>query len=268
MQRDSESWKLNRSELWPARTPAAPSGRRRRPGRRPARLGPPRPRPRLAGLHRHPRSLRHHAGRRRATTTRSSPTRSACASEFVVAVRGASSTARRRRSTRRSRPAQIEVAARRDPAAERGEDAAVPDHRRRRGLRGNAAELPLSRSAPPAHAAQHDPAAPRDDGDPAVLRRAGLSRDRDADADEVHAGRRARLSRAEPRPPGRVLRAAAVAADLQADPDDRRAGPLLPDRQVLPRRGPARRSAAGVHAGRPRDLVRDRGPRLRDRSSR
>ena len=41
-------------------------------------------------------------------------------------------------------------------------------------------------------------------------------------------------------------------------------GPLLPDRQVLPRRGPARRSAAGVHAGRPRDLVRDRGSRVRD----
>ena len=56
-----------------------------------------------------------------------------------------------------------------------------------------------------------------------LLRRAGLPRDRDADADEVDAGRGARLPRAEPRPPGRVLRAAAVAADLQADPDDRRA---------------------------------------------
>ena len=39
---------------------------------------------------------------------------------------------------------------------------------------------------------------------------------------------------------------------------------LLPDRQVLPRRGPARRPAAGVHAGRPRDLVRHRGPRVLD----
>ena len=65
--------------------------------------------------------------------------------------------------------------------------------------------------------------------------------------------------------PGRVLRAAAVAADLQADPDDRRHGSLLPDREVLPRRGSARRSPARVHAGRPRDLVRDRGPRVRDR---
>ena len=49
---------------------------------------------------------------------------------------------------------------------------------------------------------------------------AGLLGDRDADSDEVDARRRARLSGAEPRPSGRVLRAAAVAADLQADPDD------------------------------------------------
>ena len=32
--------------------------------------------------------------------------------------------------------------------------------------------------------------------------------------------------------------------------------PLLPDRPLLPRRGPARRPAAGVHAGRRRDVVR------------
>ena len=52
-----------------------------------------------------------------------------------------------------------------------------------------------------------------------------------------------------------VLRAAAVAAALQAAADDRGLRPLLPDRQVLPRRGPARRSPAGVHADRHRDLV-------------
>ena len=97
-----------------------------------------------------------------------------------------------------------------------------------------------------------------------VLRRAGVSRDRNAHADQVHAGRGARLPRAEPRASRRVLCLAAVAAALQADPDDRRHGPVLSDRQVLPRRGPARRSPAGIHAGRPRDLVRDRGPRLRD----
>ena len=49
---------------------------------------------------------------------------------------------------------------------------------------------------------------------------------------QVDAGGRARLPRAEPRPPRRVLRAAAVAADLQADPDDRRHRSLLPDRRA------------------------------------
>jgi aspartyl-tRNA synthetase len=52
---------------------------------------------------------------------------------------------------------------------------------------------------------------------------------------------------------GRVLRAAAVAADLQADPDDLRLRPVLPDRALLPRRGPARRPPAGVHPDRPGD---------------
>ena len=40
-------------------------------------------------------------------------------------------------------------------------------------------------------------------------------------------------------------------------------GPLLPDREVLPRRGPARRPPARVHAGGRRDLVRARRPGLR-----
>ena len=91
-----------------------------------------------------------------------------------------------------------------------------------------------------------------------------LPRDRNADPDEVDAGRGARLPGAEPRARRGVLRAAAVAADLQADPDDRRDGSLLPDREMFPRRGPARRSPARVHPGRPRDLLRDRGPRVLD----
>jgi aspartyl-tRNA synthetase len=55
----------------------------------------------------------------------------------------------------------------------------------------------------------------------------------------------------------------AVAADLQADPDDRRDRPLLSDRPLLPRRGPARRSPARVHAGGRRSLVRTPGNDLR-----
>ena len=59
--------------------------------------------------------------------------------------------------------------------------------------------------------------------------------------------------------PGPVLRAAAVAAALQAAADDERLRSLLSDRALLPRRGPARRAPAGVHAARYRDLVPERG---------
>ena len=44
----------------------------------------------------------------------------------------------------------------------------------------------------------------------------------------------------------------------------RRLRPLLPARPRLPRRGPARRPAAGAHAGRHRDELRDRGGRHLD----
>ena len=63
--------------------------------------------------------------------------------------------------------------------------------------------------------------------------------------------------------PGRVLRAAAVAAAVQAAADDERLRALLPDRPLLPRRGPARRPPARVHAARPRDGLRRGGGRPR-----
>ena len=62
--------------------------------------------------------------------------------------------------------------------------------------------------------------------------------------------------------PGRVLRAAAIAAALQADPDDLRLRPLLPDRALLPRRRPARRPPAGVHPDRSGDQLRASGDGL------
>src|SRR4030095_11455123 len=58
-----------------------------------------------------------------------------------------------------------------------------------------------------------------------------------------------------PLPAAPVLSAATVAADLQAAADDERLRSLLPDRALLPRRGPARRAPAGVHAARHRDFV-------------
>ena len=111
-------------------------------------------------------------------------------------------------------------------------------------------------------------------GDPRVLRRRGVPRDRDADALALDPGGRPRLPRAGAPRAGHVLRAAAVAAALQAAPDGRRVRALLPDRPLLPRRGPARRPPARLHPARRRALVRrgrgrdrrqraDDGPRLR-----
>ena len=64
--------------------------------------------------------------------------------------------------------------------------------------------------------------------------------------------------------PGRLLRAAAVAAAVQAAADGRRLRALLPDRPLLPGRGPARRPPARVHPARPRDELRRGGRRHRD----
>ena len=76
--------------------------------------------------------------------------------------------------------------------------------------------------------------------------------------------------------PGRILRAPAVAAALQADPDGGRLRPLLPDRDLPPGRGSARRPpvrapAAGRGDGLPGArgrLGRDRGRGLRVASRR
>ena len=57
---------------------------------------------------------------------------------------------------------------------------------------------------------------------------------------------------------GTVLRPAAEPADPQAADDGRRLRPLLPDRDLLPRRGSARRPRPGAHAARRRDGFPDR----------
>ena len=141
-------------------------------------------------------------------------------SEFVVGVSGRV----RRRSPETVNPklatGEVEVVVRRLTLLNEAQDAAVSDCRRHDRVGGRAPEVSLPRSAASAAAGQHRPAPSRDDRHPAVLRRERLLGHRDADPDEVDAGRRARLSGAEPRAPGRVLRAAAVAAALQADPDD------------------------------------------------
>ena len=93
-------------------------------------------------------------------------------------------------------------------------------------------------------------------GDPRVPRRRGLPRDRDADAHALDARGRARLPRPGAPRAGLLLRAAAVAAAVQAAADGRRVRALLPDRPLLSRRGPARRPPARLHPARRRDVVR------------
>ena len=78
------------------------------------------------------------------------------------------------------------------------------------------------------------------------------------DADPLDPRGGARLPRPEPPPAGLLLRAAAVAAALQAAADGRRLRALLPDRPLLPRRGDARRPPGRVHPARRRDVVRRR----------
>ena len=178
--------------------------------------------------------------------------------EFVVRVRGQRAGAARRHGQRQSRLRQGRAAWRRRwscsiaPSRCRSSSMTI-------GRRGDPAALPLSRSASRGDERPAAPAPPDHARHAPLHGRQRLHRSRDADAHQGDAGGRARLSRAEPHASGQVLRAAAVAADLQAAADDVGLRPLLPDRALLPRRGPARRPAARVHAARRRDVIPDAG---------
>ena len=239
----------------------------RGPGRR---LGPPPPRPRRADLHRparphRPRPARlqpRRGGRRlRARPTSCAPrTCSAPAATVVAPLRGDGQPASCRPASSRS-------------ASPRPSCSPTPRRRRSRSRasRGEVGEEPRLRyryldlrreRMRDALALRHRVT----DRDARVPRRRGLPRDRDAGPDPLDAGGRPRLPRPQPPPAGLLLRAAAVAAALQAAADGRRLRALLPDRPLLPRRGPARRPPARVHPARHRDVVR-RG-RGRDRAQR
>ncbi len=154
-------------------------------------------------------------------------------------------------------------AGRRGHAAGGGRDAAVPDRRGHARRRDAAAAPPDARPAPRGDARRARPARRRHPHDARDARRRGLPGDRDADPHALDAGGRARLPRPQPPRAGHVVRAAAVAAALQAAADDERLRALLPDRPLLPRRGHARRSPGGVHAARRRDGLRRGGRRPR-----
>ena len=146
---------------------------------------------------------------------------------------------------------------------ELGEDAALRGGRRSERERRDAAALPLYRFAAHASAAEYRAAPPDFSGDSQNAGRAGVLRNRDAHADALDSGGRARLPGAQPDPSRAILRAAAIAADFQADPDDRGPGPLLSNRALLPGRGFARGPAAGVHAARSGDVFSHAGGHLR-----
>ena len=238
---------------------AARSPRASRPDRHALRLGAPPARPRRRDLHRPARPRRPGAG-----GLRSGPRRdvrappSGCATSSSLRVTGKV----RRRPEGTVNPdlasGEVEVLAH---EIEILNPSLTPPFQidDEQPAEKRAARVPLPRPAAPADAAQPAAAPPRGDGGAALPRRARLHRHRDADALQVDARRRARLPGALARAPRPVLRAAAVAAALQADADGRGLRPLLPDRQVLPRRGPARRPPARVHADRHRDLVPRRG---------
>ena len=131
--------------------------------------------------------------------------RSGCGPEYVIAVLGhvearSPETVNPKIEDRRDRGRRA-----RDPAAQRREDAAVLDRRRaaRRRTRGCAS---LSRSAAPADAAEHRPAPPVAMAVRRYFDAHGFLEIETPMLDEVDARGRARLPRAEPRPPGRVLR--------------------------------------------------------------
>ena len=187
------------------------------------RLGPSPARPRRRDLHRPSRPRGPRASRVRSRIApRPSPTADRVRNEFVLRVHGP--RAPPSRGHREPGPAE-----RRDRGAgPRARDpeslghAALHDRRGAR-LGGGAPQVPLPRPAPRADA-EGAAAAPHDVARrPRLPGRQRLHRRRDAGALQVHARGRARVPRALAHPRRPVLRAAAVAAALQAAAHGRRA---------------------------------------------
>ena len=116
---------------------------------------------------------------------------------------------------------------------------------RRRVSRGDAPALPVPRPPPPAGPSLHPAPEPGHRVHPAADDRLWLHRVSDPHLDLELAGGRPRLSRAEPRASGEVLRPAPGAPAVQATADGGGLRSVLPDRPVLPRRGRSGRPVTG-----------------------
>ena len=254
-----------RANELPRRLGRRPRRRARRRDRARRRLGAPPPRPRRPDLHRPARPLRNRPARlpprdapaRRSLAERLRPEHVLSAAGEVVAPRGGQRQPEPRHGRDRAPRRRPEHAGRR-------RDAAVPGRRGQPGRRDAAPALPRARPAPRRRCATPSRCATRSSARCATTSTrttSWTSRRRSSRARRPRA--RATSSCPSRLQPGLVLRAAAVAAAVQAAADDRRLRALLPDRPLLPRRGPARRPPARVHPARPRDVLRRGGGRHR-----
>ena len=233
------------------------AGRRRRPPRHGRRLGRHAPRPRRARLRRPPRPHREGPARPQpGALARRGRDRARDPQRVRRSRRPARSwRARRSASTRTSPTGQIEIQvdelrilSRSTPLPFQLDEENVDETLRLRYRWLDMRTERMQRNLRLNHTAIS--AIRRVDG------RARLRRRLDAEHDARHARGRARLPHSGAPAAREVLRARPVAAAVQAALHGRRDRPLLPDRDVLARRGSPRRPAVRVPAARPRDGVR------------
>ncbi len=212
------------------------------PGHRPrggaVRLGAQPARPRRSGVHRPARPRRPHPG-----GLRGGRRQGAAGARPRAAPRVLHRRAREGGLAGREREPQAPHrrgggARRAGPDLQPQRDPAVPHRGPHRHGGGEAAPLPLPRPPPAGGAAPAALALADERGHPARAPRARLPRVGDALPGQVHARRRPQLPRPGAPPARQVLCAGGEPAAVQAALHGGGVRPVLPDREVLPRRGP------------------------------
>ena len=225
------------------------------------RLGRYLSRPRRRAVRRSPRPLRQDAGRlcarRRRRDAASSPRRCGRSTSSWCAARSPGGP--RARSIPSSTPARSKSASAHLEILNKSLTPPFQPTAQGTARRGPAAEVSLPRPAPAGDAADAAAAASHDqDRCATTSTSSGSSKSRRRCSAAARRKGPAITSCPAACSTGTFLRPAAVAAALQADSDGGRLRPLYPGRPLLPRRGPAGRPAAGVHAVGPGNVVRHR----------